>query len=86
MKDGTKKVGFLEPTPGPLPEGADADYSGWRFLRWADSLSRGRELWQEYRKHLVRACRDRDELRAENARLRGQLAHKDTGVVGGRPA
>lgn len=49
---------------GPLPEGADANYSGWRFLKWQDSLERGRELWQEYRRHLARACRDRDAANA----------------------
>lgn len=59
------QVGFLSPEPGPLPEGADVDYSGWRFLRWRDSIDRGRDLWMEYRKHLVRACNDRDDLKRQ---------------------
>jgi hypothetical protein len=59
--------------PGELPEGADADYRGWRFLKWQDSLDRGAELWMTYREHLVAACRDRDTEREEVERLSGWL-------------
>jgi len=64
----------LNVRPGTLPDGADSDYSGWRFLTWPDSLARGRELWMEYRKHLVAACTERDTLRAELAASRAETS------------